>query len=312
MLRKSLIAALVFATVACLAPSPVSAQETDTLKRIRATETIIVGYRDVSSPFSYLNDRKEPIGYSIDLCMKIVEAVKTQLQMPRLNVKYTVVTSALRIPMVANGTVDLECGSTTNTLERQAQVAFVNTTFVAATRLVTRKSSGIARLADLKGKLVAAVAGTTNLKRIGEVNAKRQLQMKIAPVKDNAKAFAMMEAGEAAAFGTDDILLYDMIANSKSPADFVVSKEPLSVEPYGIVLRKDDPAFKTLANQTIEAVFKSGEIKKIYAKWFNSPIPPNNIVLKADMSEALLKVIAQPTDSALPSDYSDDSFFAGE
>jgi glutamate/aspartate transport system substrate-binding protein len=238
--------------------------------------------------------------------------VKAQLQMPRLNVKYTLVTSALRIPMVANGTIDLECGSTTNTLERQAQVAFVDTTFVAATRLMTRKAANITKLEDLKGKLVVAVAGTTNLKHISEVNAKRKLQMKIAPVKDNAKAFSMMESGEAAAFGTDDILLYDMIANSKTPADYVVSKEPLSIEPYGIVLRKDDPEFKKLANDTIEAVFKSGEIKKIYAKWFTSPIPPNNIVLKAEMSDALAKIVSHPTDSALPSDYSDDSFFNGE
>ena len=300
---------LTLAMVLIAATDPAKAQEFDTFKRMKATETIIVGYRDVSSPFSYLDSNKEPIGYSIDLCLKIVDAIRTSQQLPRLAVKWTMVTRAARIPMVANGTVDIECGSTTNTVERQQQVGFANTTFVAATRLAFKKSAKIKSLEDLKGKLVVAVAGTTNLKQINAVNLKRKLQMKVAPVKDNAKAFEMVQSGEAVAFGTDDILLYDMIANSAAPGDYEVSVDPLSVEPYGIMLRKDDAAMKKVADDTLNALFKSGEINKIYSKWFLSPIPPKNIVLHAAMSDALKKAIAEPKSSALPSDYSSDEFF---
>ncbi len=285
------------------------AQELDTLKRIKETETITIGYRDIASPFSYLNEKKQPIGYSIDLCLKIVDAIRVQRQMPRLDIKWKLVTGASRIPLVANGTVDIECGSTTNSIEREQQVAFADTTYVASTRLAYKKDSHIKSLKDLSGKLVVAVAGTTNLKEINDVNAKRHLQMKIAPVKDNAKAFAMVQNGEAAAFGTDDILLYDLIANAASPNDYDVSKQPLSIEPYGIMLRKNDPEFKKLADATITDLFKSGEIKKIYGKWFLSPIPPNNIVLNIPISDALNRAFMQPTDSPLPSDYSEDDFF---
>ena len=298
-------------SLACALPimAPAKSQELDTLKRIKATETIIIGYRDSTSPFSFLDDKKKPVGYSIDLCLKIVDALRTELQLPRLAVKWTVVTSAMRIPLVANGTIDIECGSTTNSLERQQQVSFVVTTFVAATRLAYKKSAAIKSLDDLKGKMIVVVAGTTNLRHINAVNAKRHLQIKVAPVKDNSTGFAMLASGEAAAFGSDDILLYDLIANSGSPADYDISGELLSVEPYGIMLRKNDPVFKQLADDIVRGLFKSGEIMKIYGKWFLSPIPPHNVVLNAPMSDALKKVIAAPTDSALPGDYSSDEFF---
>lgn len=264
---------------------------------------ISIGYRDVSLPFSYLDERKQPIGYSIDLCMKIFEAVKKVLEMPRLSIRWQVVTSASRIPLVANGTVDIECGSTTNTLERQQYVGFTYTTFVAGTRLAWKKSAGFKALADLKGKRVVAVAGTTNLQLITKANAKRRLGMILVPVKDNQIAFTMVENGEAAAFITDDILLYGLIANSASPADYSVSRESLSVEPYAIMLRRDDVKIKRVADATLRELFESGDFQAIYSKWFLSPIPPSGIVMNVPMSASLKKAVTIPTDSALPSDY---------
>ena len=288
---------------------PALGQDGDTLKKIKATQTITIGHRDASSPFSYQVDKGQAVGYSIDLCMKVVEAIRTATQSPGIAVKWQLVTGASRIPMVANGTVDIECGSTTNTLERQQQVSFIVTTFVAATRLAMKKSANFKSMDELKGKTIVATAGTTNLRHITTLNTKRGLGMTIVPAKENKLAFAMVETGEAFAFATDDILLYDMIANSSAPADYVVAGDQLSIEPYGMMVRKDDPAFKQLADDTFRALFKSGEIQKIYGKWFQSPIAPKNIVLNAPPSDALKKAFAEPTDSALAVTYSNDAFF---
>jgi glutamate/aspartate transport system substrate-binding protein len=279
------------------------AQETDTLKKIKASNTLVIGHRDVSVPFSFLDDKQQPIGYSIDLCLKIVEAIRTTQKLPKLQVKMQAVTAATRIPLIANGTIDMECGATTNTVERQQQVSFVVTTFVAATRLASKKSANFKSLNDLKGKTLVAVAGTTNLRQITELNGQRGLGMTLVPAKHHNDAFAMLEKGEAVAFASDDILLYGIIAGSSTPDSFVVSNESLSVEPYGIMLRRDDKAFKKVADDAIRALFKSGEIQKIYAKWFTTPIPPKNISLNAPMSEVLKKVIAKPTDSGIAADY---------
>ena len=301
-------------TLACVlmavsAGHPAFGQDVDTLKKIKATQTITIGHRDASSPFSYQVDKGQAIGYSIDLCMKIVDAIRTATQSPGISVKWQLVTGASRIPMVANGTVDIECGSTTNTIERQQQVSFVVTTFVAATRLAMKKSAKFKSMDDLKGKTVVATAGTTNLRHITSLNTKRGLGMTIVPAKENKLAFAMVEKGEAFAFATDDILLYDLIANSSAPADYIVAGDPLSIEPYGMMVRKDDAAFKQLADDTIRGLFKSGEIQKIYAKWFLTPIAPKNIVLNAQASDTLKKAFAEPTDSALAVTYSSDAFF---
>lgn len=278
-------------------------QELDTLKKIKATNSITVGHRDVSMPFSYLDDKQQPIGYSMDLCMRIVDAIKITQNLPKLQVQLRPVNAANRIPLIANGTVDIECGATTNTIERQRQVSFVVTTFIAATRLAWKKSSNFKSLNDLKGKTIVAVAGTTNLRQITEINAQRGLRIIIVPAKHHNDAFAMLAKSEAAAFASDDILLFGIIANSASPADYAVSSEALSVEPYGIMLRKDDAAFKKVADDTIRALFKSGEINNVYSKWFLSPIPPGGVSLNMPMSEALKKVIAKPTDSGNASDY---------
>ena len=298
---KTAISAVV-ATFVMLGIAPAT-QAQGTLEKVKAAGVIVVGHRDASIPFSYLDDKQLPIGYSMDLCMKVVDAVKAELKMPNLQVKLNPVTSATRIPLMANGTIDMECGSTTNNIERQKQVGFVTTTFVTANRLVSKKASNIKDLGDMKGKAIVSTSGTTNLKQITELNASRNLGMNIMTAKDHAEAFLMVETGRAVAFAMDDILLYSLVAGSRSPADFTITNEALSVEPYGIMIRRDDPAFKKVADGAIQGLFKSGEINKIYAKWFQSAIPPKNINLNLPMTEALKKVVAKPTDSGDPAAY---------
>lgn len=280
-----------------------NAQESGTLKKVKDSGTITLGVRDSSIPFSYLDDKQSYQGYSIDLCMKVVSAVQKHLGLSSLNVKMTPVTSATRIPLMANGTVDLECGSTTNNLERQKQVAFAPTTFVTATRLLSKKASNINSLSDMQGKALVSTSGTSNLKLLTALNSEKNLGMNIMAAKDHAESFLMVETGRSVAFGMDDILLASLAASSKSPADYTITKESLSVEPYGIMMRREDPAFKKVVDDAIISVFKSGEINRIYAKWFQSPIPPKGVNLNWPISEQLKKAIAKPTDSGDPADY---------
>lgn len=280
------------------------AQElTGTLKKIKDTGTIVLGVRDSSIPFSYLDDKQSYQGYSIDLCMRAVKSIQKELGLTSLNVRMNPVTSATRIPLMANGTVDLECGSTTNNIERQKQVSFAPTTFVTATRLLAKKSSNINSLEDLKGKTIVSTSGTSNLKLLTQLNGERNLGMNILTAKDHAEAFLMVETGRAAAFGMDDILLASLAASSKSPADYTITKDALSVEPYALMMRRDDPAFKKAVDNAIIGTFKSGEINKIYDKWFQSPIPPKGINLSIPMSDPLKAAIANPTDSGDPAVY---------
>jgi glutamate/aspartate transport system substrate-binding protein len=217
--------------------------------------------------------------------------------MPKLEVKYQLVTSANRIPLMANGTIDLECGSTTNNLDRQKQVWFTITHFVTANRWVARKSAKLNQLADLKGKTVVSTAGTTNIKQITELNGQQNLGMSIISANGHAEAFQMVETGRAVAFVMDDILLYSLVAQSRNPGDYVISAEALSVEPYGIMLRKDDTAFKKVVDAAMTDTYKSGAINAIYERWFLKPVPPKSINLNVPMSEQFRKVIASPTDS---------------
>jgi len=281
----------------------VQAQDSGTLKKIKDSGTITLGVRDSSIPFSYLDDKQSYQGYSIDLCMKIVSAVQKKLGLTTLNVKMNPVTSATRIPLMANGTVDLECGSTTNNLERQKQVAFAPTTFVTANRLLAKKSANIKSLNDMKGKSLVSTSGTSNLKQVTALNSERNLGMNIMAAKDHAEGFLMVETGRATAFAMDDILLASLAASSKSPNDYSITTEALSVEPYGIMLRRDDPEFKKVVDKAITDVFASGEINRIYNKWFLAPIPPRNINLNVPMSAQLKAVIAHPTDSGDPAAY---------
>jgi glutamate/aspartate transport system substrate-binding protein len=280
---------------------PVAAQ--DTLKKIKDSGSITIGHRDASIPFSYYDDKQQVVGYAVELCQRIVEAVKTELKMPKLDVKYQLITSANRIPLMANGTIDLECGSTTNNLDRQKQVSFTITHFVTANRWIAKKASKINKLQDLKGKTIVSTAGTTNIKQITEINAKENLGMNILSANGHPEAFQMVETGRAVAFVMDDILLYSLAAQSRNPKDYDISKEALSVEPYGIMLRKDDAAFKKVVDNAMSATYKSGAIKGIYDKWFLKPVPPKGINLNVPISDPFKKVIAKPTDSGDPNDY---------
>jgi len=286
-----------------LAASAAAQELTGTLKKIKDTGTITVGHRDSSIPFSYYDDKQQVVGYAVDLCMRIVDAVKAELKMPNIQVKLNPVTSATRIPLMANGTIDLECGSTTNNLERQKQVAFTITHFVTANRFVAKKSSGIKTLADLKGKTVVSTAGTTNIKWATAANTEQNLGMNIVAAKDHAESFLMVDTGRAAAFFMDDILLYSLVANSKNPGDWLIGSEAYTVEPYGIMLRRDDPAFKRVVDAAMTNIYKSGDINAIYEKWFLRPVPPKGINLNVPMSLPLKRVVANPTDSGDPATY---------
>ena len=290
--------AFVFALLA----APAAAQE-GTLKKIKDSGSVTIGHRDASIPFSYYDDQQRPVGYALDLCLKIVDAIKSELKMPRIDVKYQLVTSANRIPLMANGTIDLECGSTTNNLDRQKQVGFTITHFVTANRFVAKKSAKLRTLDNLKGKTVVSTAGTTNIKQITELNAQKSLGASIVSANGHAEAFLMVETGRAAAFVMDDILLYSLVATSKSPGDYAISADALSVEPYGIMLRRDDAAFKKVVDAAMTRIYKSGEIDAIYGKWFLKPIPPKGINLNLPMSGQFKKVIANPTDSGDPAAY---------
>jgi glutamate/aspartate transport system substrate-binding protein len=296
--KASTLVAVVFLSM------PAYAQElTGTLKKIKDTGAITLGHRESSVPFSYYDDNQHVIGYAMDLCYRIVDAVKADLKMDKLEVNLNPVTSATRIPLIANGTVDLECGSTTNNLEREKQVSFTITHFVTANRFVSKKSSNLKTVDDLKSNTIVSTSGTTNIKQINEIGAQRHLDLNIIAAKDHAEAFLMVETDRAAAFVMDDILLYSLVAISKSPDDYVISPDALSVEPYGIMLRREDPAFKKVVDDEMMTTYKSGAINAIYEKWFLKPIPPKGIILNVPMSAVFKKVVANPTDTGDPAWY---------
>ena len=289
-------------SLAALVSLTAAAQE-GTLKKIKDSATITIGHRDASLPLSYYDDKQQPIGYAMDLCAKIVDAVKSELKLPKLDVKYQLVTSANRIPLMANGTIDLECGSTTNNIARQEQVWFTITHFVTANRWASKKSSNLKSLADLKGKTIVSTAGSTNIKQITEINAAQNLGMNIISANGHPEAFQMVETGRAVAFVMDDIILAGLAAQSRSPNDYEISAVALSVEPYGIMLRKDDKAFKAVVDAAMTRIYKSGEINAIYTKWFEKPVPPKGVNMNLPMTPAFKKVVANPTSSGDPKVY---------
>ena len=293
------------ALAAALSAGQAHAEElSGTLKTIKETGTITLGYRDSSIPFSYLDDNQKPVGYAMDICYKIVEAVKKELKLDKLEVKLSPVTSSNRIPLMANGTVDIECGSTTNNAEREKQVAFTNTHFLTASRFVAKKANSLSVIDDLKGTSVVSTAGTTNIKQLTEANAARNLGITIIPAKDHAEAFLMVETDRAAAFVMDDILLASFIAGSKDPSAFTISKDAFSKpEPYGIMLRRDDPAFKKVVDAATAALYTSGEGQKLYDKWFMSKIPPKGLNLNTPIASELKAEFAKPSDSPDPDSY---------
>src|SRR6201747_2514229 len=277
---------------------------TGTLQNITETGAITLGFRDSSIPFSYLDDSQKPIGFAMDICYKIVDAVKKELKLDKLEIRFNPVTSSTRIPLLANGTIDLECGSTTNNAERQKQIAYTNTHFLTASRFVSKKSSNIKSIDDLKGKPVVSTSGTTNIKQLTEANAARNLGVNIIPAKDHAEAFLMVETDRAVAFVMDYILLASQVAGSKEPDRYVMSKDAFSKpEPYGIMLRKDEPAFKKVVDAATAALYQSADGLKLYDKWFMQKIPPKGLNLNAPISAELKQEFAKPSDSPDPDSY---------
>ncbi|NQD81098.1 glutamate/aspartate ABC transporter substrate-binding protein [Pseudomonas seleniipraecipitans] len=291
---------LAVAVAAALMSSPVFAAElTGTLKKIKESGTITLGHRDSSIPFSYFGDTsKQPVGYSHDLQLKVVDALKKQLELPDLKVRYNLVTSQTRIPLVQNGTVDLECGSTTNNVERQRQVDFSVGIFEVGTRLLTKTSSGVNDFDDLKGKNVVTTAGTTSERLLKSMNAEKKMGMNVISAKDHGESFLMLESNRAVAFMMDDALLAGEMAKAKKPDDWHVVGTPQSFEIYGCMVRKGDEGFKKVVDEAISATFASGEINDIYNKWFQQPVPPKGLNLEFPMSDELKKLFAEPTDKS--------------
>ncbi|WP_019520859.1 glutamate/aspartate ABC transporter substrate-binding protein [Faucicola boevrei] len=282
-------------------PAPATALAEGTLDKIKKSGEIVLAHRDSSIPFSYIaNKPNEPVGYAHDLQLKVVEAVKKQLNMPDLKVRYNLVTSQTRIPLIQNGTVDLECGSTTNNTERQQQVDFSVGFFEIGTRLLVAKDSGIKDFADLKGKTLVTTAGTTSERFIKQENEAKKMGINIVSAKDHGESFLMLENGRAAAFMMDDVLLAGEKAKAKDPAKWEIVGTPQSFEIYGCMMRKGDTAFKTLVDDTLKATYASGEINSIYSKWFTSPIPPKNVNMDFPMSDNLKALLASPHDKAEP------------
>jgi glutamate/aspartate transport system substrate-binding protein len=236
------------------------------------------------------------MGYSIEICETAVDDLRRRLKRPDLKIEYIPVTSANRIPLVQNGTVDLECGSTTNNAQRQKEVAFAINTFYTGTRLLTRKSSPVNGYADLKGKPVVITSGTTNMLVMRRYNQEKGLELTLMAGKDHADSMLMVEAERAVAFAMDDILLYGLVATAKTPGDWKVVGEALQVEPYSMMMRKDDPAFKAAIDGTIRRLAASGEFEKIYAKWFLAPIPPRMVPLNVPMSGELRRNLKELSD----------------
>ncbi len=265
-----------------------AAELTGTLKKINDNGTIALGVRDASIPFSYLDDKQESVGYSVDLCLKVVDAVKDELN----------------IPLIANGTVDIECGSTVNNIERQKQVAFSVTTFVVNTKLIVKKNGPVHAFADMKGRAIAVTSGANTVQKIAELNSQRGLGMTMLNGQDHNGSFLLLESDRAAAFAEDDILLAGLAANSKTPDAYrLVEIDGMAADPYALMLRRDDPQFKALVDRALVAAFKSGAAETMYKKWFTQPIPPRGVTLNFPMSEQLRRVLRSPTDSGDPKDY---------
>ena len=296
--KKKQLLALVVA--ACLGTSVAQADDlTGTLKKIKESGTVTLGYRDASLPFSYLNDAQQPIGYSIELCQKIVDQIKVKVGEPGLKTEYVSVVAATRTPLLINGTIDLECGVTTNTVERQKQIGFLLTSYVASAKYAVKKTAGINSVADLKGKAVVVITGGSGEWITKNLNREKQLGLKILNAKDGGEAFLMLETGRAVAYINDDVQLMATIAQSRSPDAYTLLPEPMSAEPYAIGIRKNDSQFKSFADDVLRNLYSTGVIDAQYPKWFEQPIPPKNAVINLPMSEALKQAIAHPNDTGV-------------
>ena len=274
-------------TLAAAGSSAALAQAT--LDKVKASGAITLAYRESSIPFSYLDDKAQPVGFGYEICGKIVDEVKKATGRADLKVNLQPVTSANRIPLLTNGTIDIECGSTTNNSDRAKQVAFAINYFYTGTRFLVKADSGVKTLADVNNKVMVSTTGTTNFRIMRNIITEQKLPIELIGAKDHSESALLVETGRAAAFAMDDILLYGLRASAQNPASLAVVGEPIQVEPYAIMLRRDDPAFKTLVDGVIAGLMKSGEFERLYKKWFQSPIPPKGINLNAPMDKALIE-----------------------
>lgn len=275
------------------------------LDRIKQTGTISLGYPTTSIPFAYLDNAHRPIGYSVEICQRIAASLKASLGLSDLKIHYVPVTSATRLPLLQNGTIDLECGNTTNTVDRHKLVSFSPTTFVAKVVLMARKDSSldVNNPAAFSGKTVTSLAGGLDLQVVEQISARQHLNISVLPVNDVAASFLAVKTGRAMAVSTDDGLAYSLVATSGDPQDYVIGKKAMLLAPYGIVEPKDDPRFKKAVDDAVIDLMKSKRIYALYDKWFNSPVPPNSINLKYPMSDELKHAIEHPTDSGDPAAY---------
>jgi glutamate/aspartate transport system substrate-binding protein len=274
-------------------------KEVGTLQKIKEARAIAIGTRESSIPFSYYDEKNEVVGFAQDLANLVVAAVKQKLNMPDLRVKLVPVTSQTRIPLVQNGSIDLEAGSTTNNLEREQQVGFSDTFFIVSTRLLVKKGSGINDFPDLKGKNVVVTAGTTSERLIHALNDQKQMQMQIIAAKDHGESFLILQSGRAAAFMLDDALLAGERAKARNPSDWVIVGTPQSKEAYGMMLRKGDTEFKAVVDAAIAEAERNGTAEKLYQKWFMSPIPPKGLNLNLPLSDDMKQLFQNPNDKPM-------------
>ncbi|GAA0838449.1 MAG: amino acid ABC transporter substrate-binding protein [Cupriavidus sp.] len=293
------LAGLMIAAGTLCASAQAAEPLTGTLQKIKDTGVITLGVRDSSIPFNYNLGGVRQVGYSYDINMKIVEAIKDQLKLPNLQVKEIPITSQNRITLLQNGTIDIECGSTTNNLERQKQASFTTSIFIIGTRIMVKKDGGIKDWADLKGKNVVTTAGTTSERLLRKMNDDQKLGMNIISTKDHGQSFLTLESGRAVAFMMDDALLYGERAKAKNPNDWIVVGKPQSRESYGCMIRKDDAPFKKLADHVITGLMKDGQINTMYTKWFMQPVPPKGLNLDFPLSEDMKALFKNPNDKAL-------------
>jgi glutamate/aspartate transport system substrate-binding protein len=296
MFKRHLLTALFACTV--IAAPALATEPTGTLKKIKDAGAISLGHRESSIPFSYYDDKQQVIGYSQEIMLKAVDAIKKDLKLASLQVRLVPVTSQNRIPLIQNGTIDMECGSTTNNTDRQKQVSFSDTIFIIGTRLLTKKDSGVQDFSDLAGKNVVTTAGTTSERLLRKLNDEKTMGMNIISAKDHGESFLTLETGRAVAFMMDDALLYGELAKAKKPGEWTVVGTPQSREAYGCMLPKDDAAFKKVVDGAIAQVMTSGEAEKIYAKWFMNPIPPKGLNLNFPLSDDMKALYKAPNDKA--------------
>jgi glutamate/aspartate transport system substrate-binding protein len=269
-----------------------------TLKKIKDAGAVTIGFRDASVPFSYLNAARQPIGYSIDLCLAIVDAINAELGLDNIAIKYLPVNPQTRIPLVADGTVDLECGQTTNNAERQKSVAFSPIIFVSGTKLLVKRSTKLRSYRELTNHTVAVTEGTTNEAAIKSLNAKEGLKIALLPVRENDQAFQAVDTGKADAWAGDDVVLYAMAAEARSPRDLSVLGEYLSYDPYGIMYRKNDPALDALVKRTFETLAETRELARIYEQWFLRKLPSGKTlgIAMSPQLKSIFESMGQPTE----------------